>query len=387
MVELASVHKALRGVDPQPMSRRELYDLISDLERVRSRVDERLMAAKAALDSLGDAGADSAVVGRSVGRRSERQAKKDMATARGLAEMPQLAESLAEGRLNVEHAAIVADAAEHVAPEVAAELVPLAESMPADLFAHKAREFVGKHTTAAEAEERHARQRARRAGWHKTHGDGSVEIHARFDKATGEHVLAAWRRKTDRLWHDDGGRDGTSDDVRTHTQRRADALAELICEQAPDEPAHPKHQIHIIWNLDEPSSTWLDGAPLPDSVLIQLGPTADVIGHVFNGAGQRLWQGRTKRLATQAQWRALIVATRGCAECGAAIDRCQAHHIQEWIDDRGPTNIDNLELLCHTCHGHAHRNNRGDPTRQKHKRRRAQPHRATTNPERHTLTA
>ena len=77
-------------------------------------------------------------------------------TARGLAEMPALAESLAEGRLNVEHAAIVADAAEQVTPEVAEALVKTAEAMPADLFARKAREFVGKHTSATETEERHA---------------------------------------------------------------------------------------------------------------------------------------------------------------------------------------------------------------------------------------
>ena len=111
MVTLVGVHEALRAVDPHPLSRHELYGLIADLEKLRSRVDERLMAAKAALDSLGDAGADSAVVGRSVGRRSERQAKRDRVTARGLAEMPTLADGLAEGRLNVEHAAIVAAAA------------------------------------------------------------------------------------------------------------------------------------------------------------------------------------------------------------------------------------------------------------------------------------
>ncbi len=272
MVDLAGMHDGLRELDPQPLSRPELYDRIADLERLRSRVDERLMAHKATLDSLGDAGADSAVVGRSVGRRSERQAKKDMVTAPGLAEMPALAESLAEGRLNVEHAAIVADAAEHVTPKVAEALVKTAEAMPADLFARKAREFVGKHTSAAEAEERHAKQRTRRAGWHTTHGDGSVEIHARFDNATGEQVLAAWRRRTDRMWHDDGGRNGSPDDVRTHAQRRADALAELICEESTDGPVHPKHQVHIVWNLDEPTATWLDGTPLPDSVLMQLGP-------------------------------------------------------------------------------------------------------------------
>ena len=61
MVTLAAAHDELKGIDPQPLSRRELYGLISDLERLRSRVDERLMAAKAALDSLGDSGADSAV--------------------------------------------------------------------------------------------------------------------------------------------------------------------------------------------------------------------------------------------------------------------------------------------------------------------------------------
>ena len=361
MVNLAGMHDGLKELDPQPLSRPELCDRIADLERLRSRVDERLMAHKATLDSLGDAGADSAVVGRSVGRRSERQAKKDMVTARGLAEMPALAESLAEGRLNVEHAAIVADAAEQVTPEVAEALVKTAEAMPADLFAREAREFVGKHTSVAEAEERHAKQRTRRAGWHTTHGDGSVEIHARFDKATGEQVLAAWRRRTDRMWHEDGGRNGSPDDGRTHAQRRADALAELICKEPADGPVHPKHQVHIVWNLDEPSATWLDGTPLPDSVLMQLGPSADVIGHT-------LWQGRRKRLATEGQWRALIVATRGCNRCGASIDRCQAHHLHEWLDGGG-TDLPNLELLCHTCHGHAHRGSRGDPRRRRRRQR------------------
>ena len=222
MESLAGVHEVVKELDPSPLSRPELYDLISELERVRCRVDERLMAAKAALDLLGDSGADSSVVGRSVGRRTERQAKKDTVTARGLVRMPSVAESLAEGRMNVDHAATIADA-EQVTPEVAQELVTAAESMPADRFAQKAREFVAEHTSAKKAEEQHAKQRANRAGWHKTHGDGTVEIHARFDKATGEQILAAWKRRTDRMWRDDGGRDGSPADVRTHDQRRADA--------------------------------------------------------------------------------------------------------------------------------------------------------------------
>ncbi len=366
MGSLAGVHETVKGLDPHPLSRPELYRLISDLEKLRSRVDERLLTAKAALDALGDSGADSAVVGRSVGRRSQRQAKKDRVTARGLAEMPTLADGLAEGRLNVEHAAIVAEVAEQVTPEVAAELVPLAETIPADMFARNAREFVSRHTSAAQAEERHRRQRARRAGWHTVNGDGSVEIHARFDKATGEAVLADWQRRTDRLWHADGGRDGSPDDVRTHTQRRADALAALVTEARTTDsgPIHPRFQIHIVWNLHDSTITWLDGTTVPDSVIEQIGPAADVIGHLFSADGQPLWVGRTKRLATIAQWRSLIVATRGCKQCGADIDRCQAHHLREWLDG-GPTDIDNLELLCHTCHSEAHRRSRGGPSRER----------------------
>lgn len=372
-------HQALRRIDPNPMSRPELCELITDLERLRSRVDERLMAAKATLDSLGDSGADSSAVGRSLGRRSERQAKRDTATARGLAEMPALAESLAEGRLNVEHAAIVADAAEQVSPDVAAELISVAESMPADRFAREAREFVGRHTSAADAEKRHRRQRDRRAAWHKVHGDGSVEIHGRFDKATGEELLAAWKERTDRLWRDDGGRDGTPDDVRSHAQRRADALADLITAPAPDAGAtHARFQIHIVFNLPSGSVTWLDGSVVADSVLEAIGPSADVIGHVFDDKGRPLWQGRSKRLATAAQWRSLIVATRGCGHCGADIDRCQAHHLREWLEG-GTTDIDNLQLLCHTCHGHEHRGQRH--------RRRTKPYRAAPPAADHDLRA
>ena len=84
--------------------------------------------------------------------------------------------------------------------------------------------------------------------------------------------------------------------------------------------------------------------------------------------------------ATEAQWRALIVATRGCNRCGATIDRCQAHHLHEWLD--GGTDLPNLELLCHTCHGHAHRGSRGDPRR----RRRRQRYQAASLPEQHQLT-
>ncbi|MEM9202005.1 MAG: DUF222 domain-containing protein [Actinomycetota bacterium] len=385
MGDLATAHEAVRTVAPNTLSRPELYQLIADLERLRNRVDERLMAAKATLDGLHDSGADSSIVGRSVGRRSQRQATRDTLTARALAAIPTLADGLAEGRLNVEHAAIVADVAEQLPDEVAAELVPVAESMPADLFAKKARSFVGRHTTASEAETQHRRQRDARGAWHHVATDGSVELRARFDRATGEAVVAALKQRTDQFWHADGGRDGSPDELRSHTQRRADALATLITETpiATDRSVHPKFQVHIVCTLSERTVTWLDGTPVPDSVMEHIGPMSDVIAHIFSGDGQPLWQGRSKRLATAAQWRSLIAKTRGCAACGADIGRCQAHHLREWTN-HGTTDLDNLELLCHTCHGVAHRGSRSDRAQ----RRRTTPFRARQDePLEHTLTS
>jgi len=156
----------------------------------------------------------------------------------------------------------------------------------------------------------------------------------------------------------------TPDEERSHEQRAADALAEVITTPPKVGTPHPKHVVHIIHQLASGTAELVDTTPLPDHVLVELGPAAEVIGHVFDGAGQPLWLGRTTRLASRDQWMALIAAHRGCRECGAGIDRCQAHHPHEW-ERGGPSDIDNLVLLCHTCHGVAHRGTRGDPARRR----------------------
>ncbi|MBO0759284.1 MAG: HNH endonuclease, partial [Bradyrhizobiaceae bacterium] len=53
------------------------------------------------------------------------------------------------------------------------------------------------------------------------------------------------------------------------------------------------------------------------------------------------------------QRRALNLRDKGCIKCGRPPQWCQAHHIQHWIDG-GPTNLDNLCLLCSECHRLVH---------------------------------
>ena len=73
---------------------------------------------------------------------------------------------------------------------------------------------------------------------------------------------------------------------------------------------------------------------------------------------QHLWMSRTVRSATPAQWRALVARDRHCAfrGCTEPSKWCEAHHVEEYDRDHGPTDIDNLVLLCHHHHSLIHTN-------------------------------
>ncbi|MDZ7734299.1 MAG: DUF222 domain-containing protein [Acidimicrobiia bacterium] len=67
--------------------------------------------------------------------------------------------------------------------------------------------------------------------------------------------------------------------------------------------------------------------------------------------------GRSQRLATNDQRRALIARYGGCAVPGCAAPACQVeiHHITYW-DDNGPTDLDNLLPQCSWHHHRLHDN-------------------------------
>jgi len=352
---LTAANNELRGLDPRPLSRPELVDAIAALDRLIARAEERRLACLAAIDALGDRGADAATVGRSLSRRSDRRAKKDAEVAGRMAEMPAVAGKLASGEITTEHATACADAASRVTNEEADSLAEMAAAMPADLFSKKAREWAGRHESAAAADQRHRQQRRQREASHWTAGDGMVHLHAQFDPITGAAVVASLEERVDSLWRADGGRDGSPAEHRSHGQRRADALAELLTDSGRDAASHPKYMVHLIHELADGTTELADGTPVPDDVLCTLGPAAAVVGHVFSGEGRPLWLGRRTRLASTDQWLALIAAHRGCVDCGATASRCEAHHnLTEWSHG-GPTDIDNLDLRCHRCHGVVHR--------------------------------
>lgn len=364
---LEAVADTVRRVRPRGLSRPELNDLLTALDRIEAATAERRLAVLREIDALGDRGLPAAAVNRAISGRSQRKAEREADTAQKLGAMPKASHALSLGEISVEHVDTLARAAERTSPQhVDAELLDTAKKAPADLFAKRASTWATRHESAAKAHQRHARQRAERelVTWHDG-GDtenGALHLHGRLDSATAKAFTVALQEKIDELWRADGGRDGSPNDVRTPGQRAIDALVELVVNGRASDTVTPRYMIHIIAHIGDPTPEHLDGSPVPTAVLEQLDEDTRAIGHVFDGTGQPLWLGRTRRLASGAQWLSRIAADRGCTDCGAGPERCQMHHAHEW-EAGGPSNIDNFELKCHTHHALVHRGSRGDPKR------------------------
>ena len=95
------------------------------------------------------------------------------------------------------------------------------------------------------------------------------------------------------------------------------------------------------------------GGVIPQSVLEEHFCDAAIKGVVFSSEGLPLWHGHTKRIATKAQMNALRARYGACGGCGADMWICDGHHIRP-VSQGGPTNIDNMMLLCWCCHQKVH---------------------------------
>jgi hypothetical protein len=81
----------------------------------------------------------------------------------------------------------------------------------------------------------------------------------------------------------------------------------------------------------------------------------DVSRVITAGKSEVLDVGRATRTVTAAQWKALVVRDRHCQAtgCDRPPEACHAHHIVHWTRG-GPTNLENLQLLCWHHHRHRH---------------------------------
>jgi hypothetical protein len=89
-------------------------------------------------------------------------------------------------------------------------------------------------------------------------------------------------------------------------------------------------------------------ADLAGTIVATESPVGDLLSET---SLEPLAMGRTIRLATTAQRRAMAIRDRGCVIPGCTVkaDACQTHHVTEWAQG-GNTDIDDMALLCWAHH-------------------------------------
>ena len=398
---------ALNASDVGALGRAGLDEAAGWVKRARSALDAyeaRLLAA--ANRAGGGGGAAGAELVRTAGGCSQREARRRARRAEVLAEMPAVAGALAEGAITAEHADALVKAAETTSTEAVdadESLLAKAKSLPADLAAREVTDWTTRHQSEQDREERFRRQREQRSHRTWTDADGMFNTRGRFDPVTGAHIRAVIDDAANRLYRADGGRDG-GDKIRTWDQRNADAFAAALGiipnpDGAPvtgpagrDNPQRPvtgpagrndpqqpatgpanrdtpnlslRNQILVVAHTDAITGTDPDTrceipgtGPIPRSELERLACQADLFGILFDGNGLPLWHGRRTRTVSPQQWRTLVARDRGCVLCGASPSHCHAHHIIPWSPPAaGPTDIENLALVCNRHHHHIHQHN------------------------------
>ena len=188
------------------------------------------------------------------------------------------------------------------------------------------------------------------------------------DSTTGEDGTAAGAAST-------GDRGGTTDagcetidlaDLRTIPQRSYDALIETVqhvlgCTKT--EGTLPHTTLVIRMNLDALTSAvgtaHIDGIDEPISAHTAriLAADAHLIPQVLGGNSAILDQGTGRRLFSKAQRLALAERDGGCAVTGCPHppSYTEAHHLDWWARDHGPTDLGNGILLCTHHHHDVHR--------------------------------
>ncbi|NNC93821.1 MAG: DUF222 domain-containing protein [Acidimicrobiia bacterium] len=213
------------------------------------------------------------------------------------------------------------------------------------------------HTEALDqAEEVHRR---RRLSVSRT-WQGMVRIDGDLDPEAGEVVLTAIGALVD-----ESIKSGSPDDDRNPTQRRADALAEL-CRGFLDSgraavSGGERPHLNVLVDLATLEGRTGDRCELGSGEILhpeaarRLACDAGVNRIITNGPSQVLDVGRTTRTVSGPTRRALMTRDEGCRfdGCDRPAPWCDAHHVIHWADG-GPTNLDNLVLLCRSHHRMVH---------------------------------
>jgi hypothetical protein len=187
--------------------------------------------------------------------------------------------------------------------------------------------------------------------------DGTMDFKGRLDAETAQ-LFEALLKPFDKS-------DPGVIEHRGYAEQAGDAFADVLklAANCPDLPTHNGLRSEVAFTVSlETLRNALDDAILPgDSYLAardarRLACDAHVLPAVMDGASNPLDIAVPAYVVPAHIRRALVLRDRGCTfpACDRPASVCDAHHIAAWLCG-GPTQIDNLILLCGQHHRLIHR--------------------------------
>lgn len=296
-------------------------------------------------------------------RRPGREVEQDRTRTQVCSLLPMFEAALAEGRIDVAHVDAVAAAWRDLDESERAELAEHGESLLGyaetenpERFRRRARDLarqIARDHGVRVAERQRAQQQVRRWTDRRT---GMGHLHVELDP---ENTARVWAAIDERL----AAFATRGDNAGVPLNRlEVDALVELITTSSALDPRSP--EICVLVDLATARSGVFgpgsicetsDGTALTPAAVRRLACEAGILPVVLGGDGVPLDVGRSRRLATREQRRALagIYTSCGMPGCSVRFERCRIHHLDPWLPS-GPTDLDNLIPICSRHHHQVH---------------------------------
>lgn len=381
LADVASVPVELMSSADKAAALLEVSRAASQLEALRLR----LMAASD--DVALDAGARDAATWLAHETRADRREQhRDLQLATGLAERWHgVRDGLAAGAVNLAQARVITRALDQLPDDVPAEIVEQAEEQlvaytaqfgPVDLrvLGRRILDVVAPEVAeAAEAralEDEEGRARETTTLTLTPCGDGTTRLSGRLPDAAA-HRLATYLdsfTSPRRRLRDSVDTPDHPDAYGPLHVRRGQAMCALLEHLDPTRlPVHGGDATTVIvtMTLDQLRGNLATaGLISSDDLRISAGEArrlacnAGIVPAVLGGRSEILDLGRSKRLHSKAQRKALRLRDRRCRAKGCTVPAtwCEAHHLRPWSLG-GTTDLDDGVLLCAFHHHRAH-----DPT-------------------------
>ena len=245
------------------------------------------------------------------------------------------------------------------------ELIEASTTMTASEFSHLVTE-TAKSVVTDDGLSTFERQKRETFFKMRTEADGCLSVSGKFDPISASILKSKIGHLVENMFHS-GDKEVPVEVmpwIEPNDHRQAQALIALVngaSESVSDVTARAEIVVHVDLETLQHGlhaggtcRTAL-GADLPVETVRRLACEAEILPVVLDGRSVPIDVGRSKRLATVHQRRALEAIHPTCAipDCEVIFDHCNVHHIDYW-ENNGSTDLNNMIPLCSRHHHAAH---------------------------------